>query len=295
MQECSGLVVSGLVVSGQYFFGLLEEVRTMRWSLAVVCTMVVGSAAAQPPPGGMSREDKEAFLKTARVVSMKDVGEGATHPVKAVLDDGKTRMPAIFKTQDLLMKTPSKFGGEKAEEYADSYKYEIAAYELDKLLKLNMLPVIVERTIDGKRGAMREWIEDVMPHYGHGSPPPDMGWLRDWTHTVWLFDYLIYNADRRVHNLLIGTKWYPVLIDHSMVFTSFEKPFRPMYRFPREVVEGLRALDQATVKKALGRYLRPRQIDALMRRRQIILDRVDRQVAAQGEAEALFALPGMGK
>ena len=267
----------------------------MRWSLAVVCTVAVGSAVAQPSPGGMSREAKEAFLKTARVVSMKDVGEGATHPVKVVLDDGKTRMPAIFKTQDLLMKTPSKFGGEKAEEYADSYKYEIAAYELDKLLQLNMLPVIVERTIDGKRGAMREWIDDVMPHYGHGNLPPDMDQERDWIHTIWLFDYLIYNADRRVHNLLIGTKWNPVLIDHSMTFTPFEKPFRPMYRFPREVIENLRALDEAAVKKALGRYLRPKQIDALMRRRKIVLDRVDRQVAARGEAEVLFPLPGMGK
>lgn len=267
----------------------------MRWSLAILCTTAVGVAAAQVPPDGMSREAKETFLKAARVVSMKEVGEGASRPMKVVLDDGKTRMPAIFKTVDLLMKTPSKFGEEKVEEFTDSYKYEIAAYELDKLLKLNMLPVIVERTIDGKRGAMREWIDDVMPHYGHGNPPPDMDRERDWVHTVWLFDYLVYNADRRVHNLLIGTKWNPVLIDHSMVFTTFEKPFRPMYRFPREVIEGLRTLDEATVKKALGHYLRSNQIAALMRRRQIILDRVDQQVAAKGEAEVLFPLPEMGK
>lgn len=267
----------------------------MRWSLIVLWTLAVGSAVAQTPPGEMSREAREAFLRTARVVSMKDVGEGATRPIKVVLDDGKVRMPAIFKTVDLQMKTPSRFGGERVEEYIDSYKYEIAAYELDKLLKLNALPVIVEREIDGKRGSLREWIEDVMPHYGHGNPPPDMDWARDWMHTVWLFDYLIYNADRRVHNLLVGTKWNPVLIDHSMVFTRFEKPFRPMYRFPREVIENLRNLDEGRVKKALGRYLKPYQIDSLMRRRQIILDRVDRQVAARGESVTLFPLPEMAK
>lgn len=267
----------------------------MRWFLPILALIVADSAAAQAPPDEASRQAREAFLKTARVVSMKELGEGATRPVKVILDDGKTRLPAIFKTVDVLMKTPSRFGDESAQEYSDSYKYEIAAYELDKLLHLHMLPVIVERTIDGKRGSIREWIDDVMPHYGHGNPPPDMDRERDWIHTVWLFDYLIYNADRRVHNLLIGSKWNPVLIDHTMVFTTFEKPFRPMYRFPREVIANLRTLDQAAAKKVLGRYLRSNQIDALMRRRQIILDRVDRQVAARGEAEVLFPSPEMGK
>ncbi len=254
----------------------------------VFLTLALGTA--RTPAGEMSREAKEAFLKKARVVSMKDVGEGVTHPMKAVLEDGTTRMKAIFKTVDTRIKMPTRFGGETVEEYIDSYKYEIAAYELDKLLGLNMLPVIVERKIEGKRGSLREWIEAVIPHYGHGQPPPDVDRVQDEIHATWLFDYLIYNVDRHTHNVMFAPGWSPVLIDHSMVFTTFEKPFRPMYRFPREVIDQLRALDEKTVKKALGRYLKRHQIKALMRRREIALKTVDQAVAEQGETAVFFSL-----
>ena len=35
----------------------------------------------------------------------------------------------------------------------ESYKAEIAAYKLDRMLDLHMVPPIVERKIDGKTGA----------------------------------------------------------------------------------------------------------------------------------------------
>ena len=264
----------------------------MARSIPILCALLftVGSAAAQIDADRMSRQAKEAFLKKASVVSIKEVGEGVTRPLKVVLDDGTTRMKAIFKNVDLRMKTPTKFGTETVDEYTDSYKYEIAAYELDKLIGLNMLPVTVERKIEGKRGSLMEWIEDVMPHYGHGNPPPDMAKVRDQVQTFWLFDYLIYNVDRHVQNVMIRSGWVPALIDHSMTFTTFERPFRPLYRFPREIIDRLRALDKRPVKKALGRYIKRHQLEALMRRREIILEMVDREVAERGEGEVFFSL-----
>ena len=231
-------------------------------------------------------------MKKARVVSMEEVGEGSTHSMKVVLDDGTTRMKAIFKTLDLRMKTPTRFRSETVEDYIDSYKHEIAAYEMGKLLGLNIVPVTVGRKIDGKRGSLQEWVDGIIPHYGHGQPPPDMDRTRDQIHTVWLYDYLVYNVDRHIRNLMFRPGWVPVVIDHSMTFTVFEKPFRPMYRFPREVIVRLRALDKRTVKKALGRYLKRRQIGALMRRRELVLEMVDLQVAEGGEAAVFFSLSG---
>jgi len=107
-----------------------------------------------------------------------------------------------------------------------------------------------------------------------------------------LFDYLIYNQDRRVHNLMLAPGWAPVLIDHSMTFNTFTRPFRPMRRFPRDVIQRLRALDRRVVRKALGRYLRRSQIDAFMTRRGIVLETVDRQIAQHGEAVVLYTRPG---
>jgi hypothetical protein len=238
----------------------------------------------------MSREAREAYLRSAKIVSMKDVGEGATHPVKVKLDDGTTKMKAIFKSVDLRQKWASRFGSETTRGYIDSYKNEIAAYELDKLLGLNMLPVIVERKIKGRRGSLREWVEHVIPHYGHEEPPPDVDRMHDQMQAVWLFDYLITNVDRRTHNLMLGPGWAPVLIDHSMGFMDYQKPFRPMYRFPREVIDRLRALDERAIRRALRRYLKRGQIRALLRRRDVVLEHVDRQLGMRDSAEVFFSL-----
>ena len=42
--------------------------------------------------------------------------------------------------------------------FHESYKTEIAAYEMDKLLDLNMVPPTIERTIDKQTGAAVMWI-----------------------------------------------------------------------------------------------------------------------------------------
>lgn len=259
---------------------------SMLWVGVAAVGLVVGPATAEE----MTRPEKEKYLKKAKVISVKDVGEGATKPLKVKLERDGVQMKTIFKSVDLYMKSATRFGSETVDEYRDSYKHEIAAYELDKLLGQGMLPVVVERRIKGKRGALREWIDDVMPHYGHGNSPPDMDRERNRIQMMWLFDYLIYNVDRRIHNLMIGSNWKPVLIDHSMAFTTFEKPFRPLYRFPREVISRLRTLDQEQLRKALGRYLKPNQIKAVLRRSRAVVVMADREVAEKGEAEVFFSL-----
>ena len=46
--------------------------------------------------------------------------------------------------------------------FRESYKTEIAAYELDKLLKMDMVPPTVERQLDGIRGAAQLWVENIV-------------------------------------------------------------------------------------------------------------------------------------
>ena len=51
-----------------------------------------------------------------------------------------------------------------------SYKSEIAAYELDKLLKMDMVPPTVERQLHGANGAAQLWVEK---HRGRDGPCVD--------------------------------------------------------------------------------------------------------------------------
>ena len=53
--------------------------------------------------------------------------------------------------------------------FRESYKSEIAAYELDKLLKMDMVPPTVERQIDGSNGAAQQWVEHVVDLSGSGA------------------------------------------------------------------------------------------------------------------------------
>jgi hypothetical protein len=252
-----------------------------------VVLLSVGTTVCADDTG---REVREEFLKRAKVMSVKDVGSGATKPLKVTLRRKGKEMVAIFKAVDVRMDSPSQFGGKTASEYSDSYKHELAAYELDKMLGLDFLPAIIERRIKGKKGSLREWVDDVMPRYGHEQMPPDADKTRDQIQTVWLFDYLIYNVDRRTHNLMIGSNWHPVLIDHSMAFTLFEDPVRPLYRFPKEVIEALRNLSDDEIKGRLKSFLRPVQIQAFMKRRMRVLDMVNHQIEKGNQDEVFFSL-----
>ena len=44
----------------------------------------------------------------------------------------------------------------------ESYKADIAAYEIDKLLKMDMVPPSVERQIQGITGAAQLWVENII-------------------------------------------------------------------------------------------------------------------------------------
>ena len=254
------------------------------WVLACVWTTGV-------PGSEMTRAEKEAFLKKAKIVRTKDIGAGISKPLKVYLEKDGIKLNAIYKNIDNVMKVDARHASETAKQHIDSYKCELAAYELDKLMDLDILPPIVVRKVNGEKGSLREWVEDILPRYGHGQNPPEGAQLGDWLHTVWMFDYLIYNIDRGTHNIMIATDWSPVVIDNSMSFNTFQKPIRPLYRFPRGPVAKLRTLEDKQLRKAMKKYLKSYQIKALWARIQNLIEIVDDRVATYGEDEVMYQLP----
>ena len=59
-------------------------------------------------------------------------------------------------------------------------------------------------------------------------------------------------------------------------------------RLPRVFVEKIRALDKASVQKAVGPYLTAEEIEALMARRPILLAEIDDMIKANGENAVLY-------
>jgi hypothetical protein len=250
--------------------------------------LVAGAAVACGEPASAQGEECERLLRSASVVSTRKLAEGITGSERVELREGTTSLRAVFKLVDARNEMVDKVGDETVRSYADSWKHEVAAYELDKLLGLRLVPTVVERRIDGKRGSLQAWIDRPIARFGDGAPPPDPGPAADGVHATRLLDYLIYNRDRHVRNLLFGRDWRPIAIDNSISFQPFVRPYRPLYRFPRGAVERLAGLDEATLRKALGGYLTRDERKGLVKRVARLRALIQAARAEQGDEATLF-------
>ena len=98
----------------------------------------------------IDRAEIENYLKTAKVVSFSVIPKGRTRAWDVMLDDGTTQRKARFK--HINLPRPENI-------LADSYTYEVAAYKLDKLLDLEIMPPIIEREIKNIKGSLQFFIE----------------------------------------------------------------------------------------------------------------------------------------
>src|SRR3954464_9471519 len=173
------------------------------------------------PPLPLSDADAEHFLATARVVKTKAAGKGVTGSVRATLSDGTLTHDAHIQTID---EAKTEFRGTQGTElnFKDTYAFNVAAYKIDRLIGLNMVPVTVARRHGTSRASFTWWIDDVMMDEGerlkkHVVPDDLERWNRQ-MQLVRLFDQLIANTDRNLQNLVITKDWRLWPIDHTRAF-----------------------------------------------------------------------------
>jgi hypothetical protein len=275
------------------------------WAAAAAWTAGAGPLSAQFRPAEIAqREMWENFMRTAEIVKSEPVGEGVTHPWKLTLRLGDIEKKAVWKNVDGL-----------DGEVPDRWRYEIAAYRLDKLIGLNMVPPVVEREFGGRKGDLSLWaenkynllkiMEENIPIPGSAQAQVD---AKKYITRAW--DSLLANDDRTQQNILYTDDWRTILFDHSRAFRS-DKAHRerliygakgiktmddgrggrrPMLfrRLPRIFVEKIRSLDKASVQNAVGPYLTAEEIDALMARKPILLAEIDDMIKRDGENAVLY-------
>jgi len=252
---------------------------------------------AKPGAYGLSLEGEEAevFLRAARVVSRSPIGSGVTQSERLVLSDGTRQLRAAWKTVDQFKPGTTRFQDGTVEmDFRDSWKFEVAAYELDKLLELGLVPPVVERTIDGKTGSLQAWVEGATTEderRRRGAVDPDADHWNRQMYDCRLLQQLTYNTDfRNVRNVLVDPSFRVYVIDFSRAFRTltFLMASGDLDRFSRATLERLERLDEATLQRHLGRWLLGRQISGLLKRRDQILDLARRRVQARGEAAVLL-------
>jgi len=258
----------------------------------------VQSAAVEPPTPALALEGAaaEVFLLEAEVTDLEGFGsKGITKPRKATLSDGERTLHAVFKDVDDYepkSKTPD---GRVFFSLSDSYKHEIASYELSKLLGMDIVPPTVGRTIDRKNGSLQLWVDGSMREWERKNvkklTPPDMDRWNNQIATIKLYLQLIWDTDfNNISNLLVDESWKLWKIDASRAFYVDKKLRREdsLNRFSRKVLAALETLDREVLDTTLERWLSARQIEALWQRRTRILELAAENVAKFGEESVLY-------
>jgi len=225
-----------------------------------------------------SRQALEDYLRTADVIKMEDIGLGVTKPRRAYLAPGGPMDRMAWKTI-----TPGIHQG-----FWESYKSEIAAYELDKLIGLDMIPPTVERRVKGELGAAVMWVSPTKSFKDLGGPPsapPNK--LAVWSRQLIrakMFDNLICNIDPNLGNWLVDPSWNLVLIDHTRSFTTRKDMVHELTRIDHELWERMKGLTVESLTPALEKWIGKREIRAIIERRDRMQAVIDKLVAAKGEA-----------
>jgi len=267
--------------------------------LAFAVLVVVSSpgVATAQEAYGLPLQGKAAkeFLRSAVVLKKKALGSGITGSEQLTLGDGAATHKAVWKTIDAFRHGVTSFeGGATMVDYEDSYRFEIAAYELDKRLGFDLVPPTVERVIDHKTGAVQLWVEGASSEWDRrkkGLAPPDAeAWNRQ-IHRVRLFHQLTFDWDaQNTQNVLFDPSFRVYAIDFSRSFAVYAQvpSEKLLERFSRSALEAIGRLDEPGLRSAIGRWLSVPQIRTLLKRRDRILAVATQRVAEKGEAAVLY-------
>ncbi len=242
---------------------------------------------------GHSCSEMENFLLTARPGVSKALSTGVTGTHKVTLDDGTVQHAAHLQTIDEKKTSFEGANGTAELNFRDSYKYNIAAYELAKMLELNMVPPYVERSVGQGKGSLAWWIDNAMmesERFKKNIPIPDPEEWNKQMYAVRVFHELVYDTDPNLTNLLITKDWQLWMIDLTRGFRLHPTLRQPknLVQIDRRLLEHLRNLDEQTLKAKLGRWLTNGEIHALDVRRAKIVRLFDEQVKAKGESAVLY-------
>jgi hypothetical protein len=237
------------------------------------------AVAASNPKIWLGRHAEfEECLASAKVDRSEAVPIGITKPTRLIFAAGGPCRSALYS-----MQITSRDSG-----YLESHNHRIAAYRMDRLLGLDMVPPTIGRAV-GRAGAVQLWVENAVTYNSlKGQNSPD---LDHWNRQVrrWrVFDNLIADIDRNAGNILVvrDPLWHLVLVDHSRAFSNTTRMVFSMERIDAPFLDRLKALDKTTLDAAIGKLV----LDgsrSILRRRDAIVAHFDKLAKEKGQAAVI--------
>jgi hypothetical protein len=271
--------------------------RPAAWLLAPVVTLVLGAVphaslqTASPPSGAKTwigrHAEFEELIRTATAAGPQEkISVGVTGPRKVALTGGGPIEAVAWK--------PIRPGWYPSGFY-ESYKAEIAAYEIDKLIRLNMVPPTVEKRIGGEVGAAVMWVRNVTTFTELGQTiqaPRDQAsrWNLQLVRAM-MYDNLIGNLDPNLGNWLKDDDWNLILIDHSRSLTSNRDLYHQMNQIDGDLWDRMKTLDEPMLTATLSQWMGKSEIRAVLQRRERMQQAIDRLIKDRGAASVVIREP----
>jgi hypothetical protein len=260
----------------------------------LLCFAFAASARAVQEPQ-LTEDQMRQFLLTAKVIDSRAAKKGITNTLRLTLSDGNITHDASFQSIDEHKSRFEGIDGTVETNFVDSYKYNIAAYELAKLIGLgDMMPVTVLRRYAGNDGSLSWWLPVMMDEGDRLkkkiSPPDVVAWNNQ-MHKKRVLAELVYDTDSaNITNVLISKEWHLWMIDFSRAFRLYHSLRNPknLVKCDRRLLENLRKLDEKELTAKTENLLTKLEVQGVMARRDKIVKAFEQLIAQKGEKEVLY-------
>jgi len=261
---------------------------TLGLTLFAAALAVAGQGKALKSPQ-LTPSEMETFLLQAKVVDIRHAGGGVTGSQRATLTDGMFTHDVHIQTVDVWK--PVFNAGRKTElNFKDTYRFNIAAYRLARLLGVNGVPMSVERTVDGDVAAVTWWVDDVQmdekERFKRRAMGPNPLRTSNQLQLMRIWDELIQNRDRNQGNTVWTKDWTMWLIDHTRAFRLGDELMKPeeLRRIDRGLLARIKGLTEDSIAKAVGDSLNESEEKAVLQRRDRIVKVFEERAAKVGDA-----------
>ncbi len=214
--------------------------RTRILTLTVGLLIATEAGLAERHPS-----EKEAFLQQAVITERGQSLPGGDQAYFVTMSDGETTRTALVQTL-----TPYEYGWFESR---DSYRYNLAAYKLDRLIGAAVVPCTVIRRVKGQPASVTAWSSADSRQDNRAT----------------VFRALVADSDGTFAGAFAASRAVTGVADQTQLDEEF-----------RVALEGM---TRKQLERELGDILTSREIRSLLCRRDQILDRCPTQDRVTGD------------